>query len=80
MLHTILTETQAMLRTIFFLGIALIVGGVVLGAVFGIALFVLGIAIKVLVVGGIAYLVIRLISPDTAAAIRGQCQRKFERF
>ena len=65
-----------MLRTIFFLGIALIVGGILLGMVFGIALFVLGIAIKVAVVGGIAYLIIRVISPDTAAMIRSQCQRK----
>ena len=65
-----------MLRTIFFLGIALIVGGIVFGLVFGIALFVLSIAIKVLVVGAIAYGIIRLISPDTAAAIRAQCQRK----
>ncbi|MEO6865899.1 MAG: hypothetical protein ABI229_10635 [Gemmatimonadaceae bacterium] len=70
-----------MLRTIFFLGIALIVGGIVLGIVFGIAMFVLGIAIKVLIVGGIAYLIIRIISPDTAAMIRSQCQRKsFNRF
>jgi hypothetical protein len=70
-----------MLRTIFFLGIALIVGGIVLGLVFGVAMFVLGIAIKVAVVGGIAYLVIRLISPETAAAIRSSCQRKsFNRY
>lgn len=65
-----------MLRTIFFLGIALIVGGIVLGLVFGIAVFVFAIAIKVLVVGGIAYLIIRLISPDTAAMLRSQFQRK----
>jgi hypothetical protein len=65
-----------MLRTIFFLGIALIVGGIVLGLVFGIAMFVLAIAIKVLVVGGIAYLVIRLISPDTATMLRNQFHRK----
>jgi hypothetical protein len=70
-----------MLRTIFFLGIALIVGSIVLSLVFGIAIFVLGIAIKVLIVGGIAYLVIRIVSPDTAAMIRSQCHRKsFDRF
>jgi hypothetical protein len=70
-----------MLRTIFFIGIALIVGGTLLGLVFGIAMFVLAIAIKVLVVGGIAYLVIRLVSPDTAAMIRAKCQQKsFDRF
>jgi hypothetical protein len=73
-------ETSAMLRTIFFLGIALIVGGVVLGLVFGIAMFVLGVAIKVLVVGGIAYLVLRLVSPDTADRLRNECQRSFNRF
>ena len=70
-----------MLRTIFFLGIALIVGSIVLGLVFGIAMFVLGIAIKLLIVGAIAYGVIRIVSPDTAAMIRSQCQRKsFNRF
>ena len=70
-----------MLRTIFFLGIAIIVGGVVLGLVFGVAMFLLGVAIKVLIVGGIAYLVIRIVSPNTAATIRAQCQRKsFDRF
>jgi len=70
-----------MLRTIFFLGIALIVGSIVLSLVFGIAIFVLGIAIKVLIVGGIAYLVIRIVSPDTAAMIRSQCHRRsFDRF
>jgi fucose permease len=70
-----------MLRAIFFLGMALIVGGAVLGMLFGLAMVVLGIAIKVAIVGAIAYLVIRVISPDTAAMIRSQCQRKsFDRF
>jgi hypothetical protein len=70
-----------MLRTIFFLGIAIIVGGMVLGLVFGVAMFLLGVAIKLLIVGGIAYLVIRIVSPNTAAMIRAQCQRKsFDRF
>ena len=70
-----------MLRTIFFLGVALIVGGMVLGLVFGIAMVVLGIAIKVLVVGAIAYGIIRLISPNTAAMIRSQVQRRsFDRY
>jgi len=65
-----------MLRTIFFLGLALIVGGIVLGLLFGIAMFVLSIAIKVLIVGGIAYLVLRIVSPDTAASLHSQFQRK----
>jgi hypothetical protein len=70
-----------MLRTILFLGIALIVGGAVLGMLFGLAMVVLGIAIKVAIVGAIAYLIIRVVSPDTAAMIRSQCQRKtFNRF
>ncbi|MDQ2890376.1 MAG: hypothetical protein M3R65_07450 [Gemmatimonadota bacterium] len=70
-----------MLRTIFFLGMALIVAGIAFGLLFGIALFVLGIAIKVLIVGAIAYGIIRLISPDTAAMLRAQCQRKsFDRY
>jgi hypothetical protein len=70
-----------MLRTIFFLGVALILGSILLGLVFGIAMFVLAIAIKVLVVGAIAYVVIRIVSPDTAAALRSQFQRRsFNRF
>ena len=70
-----------MLRTIFFLGVALIVGGIVLGLLFGIAVFVRGIAIKVLIVGGIAYLVLRIVSPDTAAALHSQFQRRtFNRY
>jgi hypothetical protein len=70
-----------MLRTILFLGAALIVGGLVLGLVLGVAMFVLGIAIKVAIVGAIAYVVIRLISPGTAQMLRDQCQRKsFDRF
>ncbi len=74
-------ENQAMLRTIFFLGIALIVGGMVLGLVFGIAMVVLAIAIKVLIVGAIAYGIIRIISPNTAAMLRSQVQRRsFDRY
>jgi hypothetical protein len=35
----------------------------------------------VLVVGAIAYVVIRIVSPDTAAALRSQFQRRsFNRF
>ncbi len=65
-----------MLRTIFFLGIALILGGIVVGLLFGVAMFVLVMAVKVLIVGAIAYLIIRVISPDTAAMIRARCQRR----
>ncbi|MEO7042804.1 MAG: hypothetical protein ABI035_11125 [Gemmatimonadaceae bacterium] len=70
-----------MLRTIFFLGIALIVGGIVLGIVLGLAMAVLSIAIKIAVVGGVAYLIIRLISPNTATMLKSQFQRKsFDRY
>ncbi|MBA2686879.1 MAG: hypothetical protein H0U64_02140 [Gemmatimonadaceae bacterium] len=66
-----------MLRTIFFIGIAAMLGLFVisfafkiLGGLFGIA-FVLGaIAIKVAVIGLIGYVAIRVLSPGTARRLR----------
>ncbi len=66
-----------MLRTIFFIGIAAMLGLFVLGFVFkilggllGIA-FVLGaLAIKVAVIGLIGYVAIRVLSPGTARRLR----------
>jgi hypothetical protein len=49
------------------LGIVALMGAV------GLAFALLGIAIKVAVVGLAGYLVIRILSPDTAARIRERC-------
>lgn len=66
-----------MLRTIFFVGLAAMLGLFVISLVFKILggaiglLFVLGaLAIKVAVVGLIGYGVIRLLSPGTARRLR----------
>ena len=63
-----------MLRMLFFLGlafIAFIVGSVVLSVLFGFAIGVLVLAVKEL-----AYLAIRIISPATAASLRGAVERE----
>ena len=43
---------------------------VLLTRVIGLTFLLLGFAIKALIVGGIAYLVIRVVSPDTARRLR----------
>ena len=66
-----------MLRTIFAIGVMALLGLFALKFLFGIfgafvgLLFVLlGWAIKVAVIGLLVYLVIRIISPDTARSLR----------
>jgi predicted lipid-binding transport protein (Tim44 family) len=59
-----------MLRTLLFLGIAVILGSMVIGALLGVAGLVLGFLIKALLLGIVAYVAIRIISPRTAAQIR----------
>ena len=66
-----------MLRTIFMIGLFAIGGLFVLKiafGLFGVALGIFGIllalAIKVLIIGGLIYLVIRIFSPDTARRLR----------
>ena len=66
-----------MLRTIFMIGLFAIAGLFVLNLVFGILPFLfsmliglLGLAIKIALVGGGIYLVIRIFSPDTARRLR----------
>jgi hypothetical protein len=66
-----------MLRTIFMIGLFAIGGLFVLRVVFGLFGFALGIfaalfffAIKVAIVGALIYLVIRVVSPDTARRLR----------
>ena len=62
-----------MLRTLFSIGAITLVGLFVLrlatglfGAVFGIFFGLLGLAIKILLVGAVIYFVVRLFSPGTA--------------
>lgn len=66
-----------MLRTIFTIGLFALLGlfalkivfGVMAG-VFGLFFGLLGVAIKIALVGGAVYLVIRLVSPGTAKRLR----------
>lgn len=66
-----------MLRTIFMIGLFAIGGLFVLRLVFGLFGVVLGVfggliglAIKIAIVGALIYLVIRIVSPDTARRLR----------
>lgn len=66
-----------MIRTIFMIGLFALLGLFALNLVFGIlgGLFLLmggllKFAVKVLLIGGLIYLVIRIVSPDTARRLR----------
>ena len=66
-----------MLRTIFMIGLIAIGGLFVLrfafglfGAALGIFMVLLALAIKVVIIGGLIYLAIRIFSPDTARKLR----------
>lgn len=66
-----------MLRTIFFVGIAALLGLFavsfffkILGGLLGLTFFLAGLAIKVAVVGLIGYVAIRILSPGTARRLR----------
>ncbi len=66
-----------MLRTILMTGLMVMLGIFALGFVFKIfggiialTFVLLGFAIKALIVGGVAYVVIRIVSPDTARRLR----------
>lgn len=66
-----------MLRTLFLTGLLALAGLVALKLVFGILgplvglLFTLvGWALRLLLVGGLVYLVLRVVSPDTARSLR----------
>ena len=71
-----------MLRTLFMVGIMAVVGLFALqlafglfGVVLGLFFSIVGIALRLLVVGAIVYFVIRIVSPRTARELR----EKFER-
>lgn len=66
-----------MLRTILMTGVMVMLGIFALGFVFKIfgglialTFVLLGFAVKALIVGGIAYLAIRIVSPSTAQRLR----------
>ncbi|MDB4912057.1 MAG: hypothetical protein JWO39_2880 [Gemmatimonadetes bacterium] len=66
-----------MLRTIFAVGLMAILGLIALKFIFGIfgflfavLFFLLLLALKIAVIGFVLYLVIRILSPDTARRIR----------
>ena len=66
-----------MLRAIFMIGLFAMLGlfavSIVfnlLGSVLGATFWIVGVALKVLVVGGVLYLGIRLVAPSTAARLR----------
>ena len=68
-----------MLRTIFMVGLFALGGLFLLKLVFGLFGFALGLfavllvlAVKVLIVGALIYLVIRIFSPDTARRMRNK--------
>lgn len=68
-----------MLRTIFSIGIFALLGLFALKLVFGIFGFafailgaLLGLAVKIALVGGAVYLVIRIVSPETARRLRAR--------
>ncbi|MGI8546020.1 MAG: hypothetical protein ACR2M1_01605 [Gemmatimonadaceae bacterium] len=65
-----------MLRTLFFLGVIILVGSFALGFFLGIAGAILAFAVKVIVLGAIAYIAIRIISPRTAAQLRDRLERQ----
>jgi hypothetical protein len=66
-----------MLRTIFAVGLMAILGLIALKFIFGIfgflfavLFFLLLLALKIAVIGFVLYLIIRILSPDTARRIR----------
>lgn len=59
-----------MLRTILFLGLVVLVACVLIGASLGILGFIITIAIQALILGAIAYLVLKVFSPKTLQKIR----------
>ena len=66
-----------MLRTVFTVGLMALAGLFLLKLAFGILPFVLGVffavammALKILLVGAVAYFVLRLVAPSTARRLR----------
>ncbi len=71
-----------MLRTVFTIGLFALLGLIALKLAFGLVLpllglflWLLGLALKIAVVGLVIYLAIRIVSPDTARRIREKFAR-----
>ena len=63
-----------MLRTLLIIGLVVVVGSAVIGALLGIAGLVIGFLIKLVILGAIVYLALRIVSPRTAARIRDRIE------
>ncbi len=71
-----------MLRTVFTIGLFALLGIIALKLAFGLVLpllglflWLLGLALKIAVVGLVIYLAIRIVSPDTARRLREKFRR-----
>ena len=71
-----------MLRNLFTIGLVAVLGLFALKVVFGLLgglvgllVLLLGFAAKVALIGGVAYVAVRVISPDTAKRITGVFRR-----
>jgi hypothetical protein len=74
---------KLMLRTIFTIGVMALLGLVALKLVFGLMvplvgllLFLVGLAIKVALIGCVIYFVVRIASPDTARRLKAKFTRQ----
>ena len=68
-----------MLRTIFAIGLFAVIGLFLIQVVFGVFGFLMTIfmtlfwmAVKIAIVGLVIYVIVRIVSPDTAARLRGK--------
>lgn len=75
-------ENSVMLRTIFAVGVFAVLGLIALKLVFGIfgwlvalLLWLFFLAVKIAIVGAVIYLIVRIVSPDTARAWREKFNR-----
>ena len=71
-----------MLRTVITIGLFALLGIIALQVVFGLVLpllglflWLLGLALKIAIVGLVVYLVIRVVSPETARRLRAKFGR-----
>jgi hypothetical protein len=74
---TVTASENVMLRAIFMIGLFAMLGLFAVGMVFklfgglvGLTFFIIGLAIKVVIVGGLLYFGIRVLSPGTAERLR----------
>lgn len=65
-----------MLRTFVVLGLLVLVGGAVIGLLFGLATAVLIFLVKVALLGAVVYLAVRIVSPRTAHRLREKIEQQ----